>query len=575
MKQSILLYVHLLITSFLVSRLCSPAVAQQVLHLDPTGRSSDERPDLLKEKVPSPPPTLVLPPPPPEKKEEELALGRVFVRQIHVTGSTVLSAEELMRICAPYTNRTLDNHDLEMLRRELTITYVEKGYVNSGALIPDQVVSDGVLWIHLREGRLEEVEVEGERWFRESFIRDRLLIGSDRPLNISSLQSRLQLLQEDHRIERINAALKPGVRPGEALLQVRITEKNPWGAWFLLNNYQSPTVGAEQGVMTLAQENLTGRGDILGITYARSEGLDPEIDTHYSLPLNPRDTTVSLSYRKNDYTVVEEPFEPLQIVSKTDIYGVSVRHPLFRTPNRELAFALMGEFIENRTFLLAEPFSFSLGPEQGKSRVTALRFSQEWIARSQTRVLAARSRFSLGLDALGATSRPAGIPDGQYLAWLGQFQWAEILHPSSIQLIARIEVQLADDSLLPVEQMAVGGRYTVRGYRENQLVRDQALLASLETRIPLVKDALLADYLDIAPFLDYGRGWNKDLPTPPLQSISSIGLGLRWGITLMRTPVRLQSQFEIYWGYPLREVDDPGHTLQDHGIHLQLLLRIY
>ncbi|MBP1741047.1 MAG: putative Surface antigen, partial [Deltaproteobacteria bacterium] len=555
--------------------LCSPVAAQQVLHLDPSGRSGDERPDLLKEKLPSPPPTLVLPPPPPEKKGDELALGRVFVRQIIITGSTVFSEEELTKISVPYTNRTLASPDLETLRRELTITYIEKGYINSGALIPDQVVADGVLRIHVNEGRLDDVEVEGEKWFQESFIRDRLLIGSDQPLNIFSLQARLQLLQEDHRIERINAELKPGVRLGESLLKVRITETNPLGAWFALNNYQSPTVGAERGLVTVAHENLTGRGDIFRFTYGRSDGLDPEIDTYYSLPLNPRDTTIALAYRKNDYTVVEEPFEPLDIVSKTDIYGISLRHPVYRTWNQELALTLMGEYIENRTLLLGEPFSFSPGAELGKYHVTAFRFSQEWMNRSQTRVLAARSRFSLGLDALGATIRKAGIPDGQYLAWLGQLQWAEILNPSSIQIIARMDVQLATDSLLPVEQMAVGGRYTVRGYRENQLVRDQAVLASLESRIPLVKSFSLADYLDIAPFVDYGRAWNKDLPTPPTQSISSIGLGLRWGVTLVRSPVRVQSQFEIYWGYPLRDVDHPENNLQDDGIHLQFLLRIF
>ena len=566
---------QLLMTSLLVFHLCSPVAAQQVLHLDPSGRSGDERPDLLKEKLPSPPPTLVLPPPPPEKKGDELALGRVFVRQIIITGSTVFSEEELTRISAPYTNRTLASPDLEMLRRELTITYIEKGYINSGALIPDQVVADGVLRMHVNEGRLDDVEVEGEKWFQESFIRDRLLIGSDKPLNIFSLQARLQLLQEDHRIERINAELKPGVSVGESLLKVRITEKNPIGAWFALNNYQSPTVGAERGLVTLSHENLTGRGDIFRFTYGRSDGLDPEIDTYYSLPLNPQDTTIALAYRKNDYTVVEEPFEPLDIVSKTDIYGISLRHPVYRTWNQELALGLMGEHIENRTLLLGEPFSFSPGAELGKYHVTAFRFSQEWINRSQTRVLAARSRISLGLDALGATIRKAGIPDGQYLAWLGQFQWAEILNPSSIQIIARMDVQLATDSLLPVEQMAVGGRYTVRGYRENQLVRDQAVLASLESRIPLVKSFSLADYLDIAPFVDYGRAWNKDLPTPPIQSISSIGLGLRWGVTLVRSPVRVQSQFEIYWGYPLRDVDHPDNNLQDDGIHLQFLLRIF
>jgi hemolysin activation/secretion protein len=138
-----------------------------------------------------------------------------------------------------------------------------------------------------------------------------------------------------------------------------------------------------------------------------------------------------------------------------------------------------------------------------------------------------------------------------------------------------MDLQLATNPLLPVEQMAVGGRYTVRGYRENLLVRDQAFVASLESRIPLIRNTPLADFLYLAPFVDYGRGWNKDLPTPPLKSISSTGLGLRWALTFISSPFNLQSQFEIYWGYPLRDVDIPENDLQDDGIHLQFLISIF
>ena len=44
-----------------------------------------------------------------------------------------------------------------------------------------------------------------------------------------------------------------------------------------------------------------------------------------------------------------------------------------------------------------------------------------------------------------------------------------------------------------MEQIAVGGMRTVRGYRENQMVRDNALISSLELRIPLLRTALGAE----------------------------------------------------------------------------------
>ena len=208
-----------------------------------------------------------------------------------------------------------------------------------------------------------------------------------------------------------------------------------------------------------------------------------------------------------------------------------------------------------------------------------MRIAQEWVYRTQNQVLAARSRFSVGVDALGATINPAGEPDGQFFAWLGQFQWVRLLGILDTQLIFRSAVQLAAESLLAPEQIAVGGRYSVRGYRENTLVRDNAFLASLEGRLPLVRNVRWADFLELAPFVDYGRAWNTDLPTLDPKDIWSVGVGLRWGLTISEPAptyfVPLRAYFEIYWGHPLRDVPTVGGDLQDDGIHLQFIFGAY
>lgn len=548
--------------------------AQQALpRVDPTGRSGDRRPDLLEEELPpSPPPSLKLPPPAlPKGEGQELFLEKVFVRKILVTGSSVFTPEELSEITAPYENRSLTSEDLESLRRALTLHYVNAGYVNSGAILPDQVIKEGVITFQIVEGVLSQISVEGNRWFRESYIRDRLAAGAGPPVNVNPLQQRLQLLQQDNRIRAIHAELRPGVKPGEAVLKVNVEEKTPFYAWFAFNNYQSPSVGAERGLLTLAHQNLTGRGDILSLTYGRSEGLNPQIDVWYMLPVTVHDTTLLLRYRKNDYAVIDEIFAPLDTKSESDIYEVTLRHPFVRTLNHEFALALTGESLQDKTFLLGEPFSFYPGVDNGESRVTALRFSQEWTYRTQQEVVAARSRFSLGINALDATIHSShSLPDGKFLAWLGQFQWARALKTWDMQFLFRTDAQLSDQPLLPLEQIGVGGRYTVRGYRENLLVRDQALIASLELRVPIIQNTPWAEYLQLVPFSDYGYAKNRDLPTPDPKSIYSVGLGLRWGVPLMKSPAELKLDFEFYWGYALKSMSTPDHNIQDDGIHFQL-----
>ena len=117
--------------------------------VDPTGKSG-QPPGPLKEEFqrPHPPPSPVLPivPLPPEGEAPKKPGGvQVFVRDIMVTGNTVFSDAEINQVTAPYKNRTLATEDLERLRLALTLLYINKGYLTSGAIIPDQDVQAGVV----------------------------------------------------------------------------------------------------------------------------------------------------------------------------------------------------------------------------------------------------------------------------------------------------------------------------------------------------------------------------------------------------------------------------------------------
>jgi hemolysin activation/secretion protein len=539
---------------------------------DPTGRSG-EQPSIQREGLqPALPFVPILPPlPTPEPRELESLPGlRVFLREVRVVGSSVYSPEEIGEITRPYLNRTVTHEDLEALRLALTLLYVNAGFVNSGVVLPDQRVVDGVVTYEVIEGRVTDIEVQRTQWFRSSYLQRRLALGTAPPLNVNALQERFQLLLEDQRIRRLNAELQPGLRPGEARLKVQVEERLPYRLGVEFNNHQSPSVGAERGLLTAEHLNLTGNGDILWLQYGRSRGLDPLLDFRYALPVSAQDTLLSLQYRKNAYVVVEEPFNRLDIDSKSEIYGISLRHPVRRTRDVELALEVTGERLSNKTSLLGEPFTLSPGAEQGKSVVSAVRFAQEAVYRTAEQVIAARSRFSVGVNALGATvNREPELPSGKFFAWLGQFQWVRRMPVLDSQLLLRADAQLTPDPLLALEQFAVGGRYTVRGYRENTFVRDNAVVVSLEARFPIVRNARWADYLELAPFFDYGKAWNSNPPGDRAQDISSVGIGLRWGGSIP-AGIPLRTQLEIYWGYPFRNINGGNGNLQDKGIHLQL-----
>ena len=538
-------------------------------------RPGDFRPT-LPEPGTLPEAPVELPPgvPAPEEKEplpedEKVPYGiRVFVKEIRLTGNTVFSAEELKELTAPYEDRIVTSSELEDLRVALTHHYIQHGYINSGAVIPDQKVVDGVIQMVIVEGRLTEIEVAGNKYLNSDYIKDRLELGAGPPLNVKDLQERIQIMLESPVLETMNSELRPGDKPGEANLFSLVKEGPRFQFIPVIDNRLSPSLGDVRVLPQVYAYNLTGRGDVFSGAVGVGKGLTNPY-ANWAIPLNAHDTTLTLLADYTDSEIKEGPFEDLDIKNKTRTFGFRLSHPFYRTPSTKFSMALGMDLRKSESELLGEDFSFTPGVQDGEVKASIIRFSQDWSNRGPKQVLAARSMFSLGIDAFDATTNSGDLPSGEFFAWLGQFQWARLLGEDWGQLIFRANVQLTNDALFSMEQYAVGGALSVRGYRENQLVRDYGYDASLEYRYPLVKDASGRSILTLAPFLDAGGARNNELPNGPNpDDIYSAGLGLRWDPT-----PRIHAQ--VYWGYAFRDVENDQDSLQDDGVHFLVSANLF
>ena len=551
--------------------------------VDPGGRSR-EVPSLKDEpEGPKPAPMEPAAPMPPAEGQEALPLVKVFVREFRFEGHTVFTTQDLQAVAAPYRNREVTTEDLESLRTAVTLLYIQRGYATSGAIIPDQAVTEAVVRIQIIEGTLADINVEGARWLWPGYYRRRIALGAGPPVNVYTLQERLQLLQQDPRVQRINAELRRGVAPGQSELNVRVSESRPFKAWLEFNNFQSPAVRGERWLATLAHESLTGNGDRFQFTYGQSvpmnntTGVLPLINVSYVLPITAYDTSLAIAYRRSDFNIVTEPFRALGIEGHTEIFGVTLQQPVYRTLNHHVNLGVQGEYLYNKNLLLGQPFDFFAGYQNGVANVAALRFLQDWTYRTQDSIVGLRSRFSVGLDVLDATINSGPVADGRYFSWVGQLQGLHRFEQyAGTQLLGRVDLQLTNDRLFPLEQMPIGGRFSVRGYREISLLRDNAFLFSIEPRFPIARWLFGAreDLIQIAPFFDYARAWAAKGSTEAPKSLMSVGVGLRTAFLPNN-----QGYFEIYWGYRLRGsgANDPPYittgNLQDHGIHLQVVLQ--
>ena len=537
----------------------NPLLAQIPTPKIPPGVLEPTRPSLPP--LPSAPPATVAPvlTPPPQTLPVPAAGAKTKVRRVEVLGSTVFSAAELNAAVASFIGKDATFEDLLAIRAAITDLYTSRGYTTSGAFLPSQDVTDGVIKIQVVEGELERIEIHGLRHLRSSYVRDRLRLATQSPVNLTRLEAALQLLQRDPLLTKVQAELTAGTATGLSVLNLNLKEAPQITSTLVVENRDSPSIGEVGGTALVTEKDLLGLGDRLSADIGFTAGVR-NYDISYDIPLNARDGTLSLRYANNNNQIIEQPFAPLDINGRDQTYALSFRQPVIRTPNTELALSLSADMRQSQTFLLKNiPFSFSEGPQNGRARVNAIRFSQDWVKRSPNQTLAARSQFSLGLGVLGATVNNTG-PDGRFFSWVGQVQLVRALAQDTL-LIARAGLQLTPNSLLPLEQFSIGGIDTVRGYRQDQQVGDNGFVGSVELRLPIVRDRI--GLIQLAPFLDVGKIWNHGGANVVPSTLAGAGLGLRWQID----PV-FSASFD--WGIPLNRVNNRGNSLQDNGIYFSI-----
>ena len=500
----------------------------------------------------------------------------ITVTEFEFTGNTVFSSEELAEkftIRLTNTDKPIPLSRLLQIAADVANLYNEQGYSTTGAIVSIPLTTrqkkKGKVTIMVIEGELEKepkvIALDGSRL--NSYVRSRLGIEPEEPLNVDDLQEALQLLQLDPLIESISARLSAGSDTGKSILEVEYLGAPTFNPQVFLDNGRSPSVGSFERGVILRKANLLGLGDGISLGYINTDGSD-RLDASYELPFNTSNGSLRFNYVQNDSKVVEPPFDDLDIESESRYYELTLRQPVIRSVKertfQELAFGLTGFWRKNESSVLGMPFPLTPGADDGgETRIFALRFLTDWTLQNAQEVIALRSEFSLGLDAFNSTvnrqiSGVEEIPDSQFFAWRGQAQWVRILDEGT-SLLIRANAQFAE-ALLPSEQFSVGGLGSVRGYRQDQLLTDNGLFTSVEVRRTILQISEGQGRLQLIPFIDYGRGWNSsERSNPETSSLASFGVGLQW---------QQGDDFtaRLDYGIPLIDVDSRDRTWQENGI---------
>ena len=491
------------------------------------------------------------------------------VKAFQFTGNTVFSDQQLDDMGQTYLEQSIGVSELFEYRDRITKAYVRKGYLNSGAVLPAQEVQDGVVRIEIVEGVLSDVRASSDGHLNTEYVVDPLRVAAGGVVNVFKLEEQLQLLQQDVRIQSINARLEPTDVQGQAILNVDVTENLPYDFVAEITNHYSPNVGAEGVKLSARNDNLSGSGDQMFAHFEKTLGY-LKGSLKYSQPFS-RLASINVAISASKSSVVDTNFKALDIEDLSQTVRLSFLRSRYLDASRRFDWHVSGFYQHGQTFLLGEPFSFDVGREDGELSVQGVRLGGDWIQRERNQVLTLglSTSFSFALsedddddDDEGEKTVFVGAPNGQAIVINSNIQWARKLSLLSARLFARLDMQLSNAPLYGIQQFSLGGNASVRAYRENLIVRDNGAVGSMELRVPVLLRT--GTSVSFAVFADGGTTWQTGRINNGPRALASVGGGVV-------ATLHKKTHMSVYWGKALREVSTVGKSsLQDQGIHFSI-----
>jgi hemolysin activation/secretion protein len=494
---------------------------------------------------------------------------------VRFSGNTVFNDKQLEEVAKPYFDKYISLAELEELRFRLTNFYVEQGYINSGVLIQEgQEVKGGIVNFKIIEGKLQQIRITGNKWLRPGYLKYKIRPIPEEPFNTNILQDNFRLLLQDPLIKQLNGKISPSANPGEAILDLDVTRAKPYSLFFTVDNARNPNTGSEQASLEGNIRNLTGFGDYLSATGFKSEGTT-EFLAHYEFMIL-YEMKISFDYNIAESETINDFLTDngFQVDSEFQSYELSIsgeKKTLHKLTGWGVSFALK----ESTTYLMGMPFSFSAGAEDGVSKASVFRLFNVYQKSNQNSALALRWTLSYGLTALGATDHghlniysSRDFPDSEVASILAQSQYARYFGEKFGKAILRADLKMCNDKVLSIDKFSIGGAGTVRGYRENEVVRDNGAIVSAEWQYPLWNKHENHHSMLFAAFIDGGAAWNYDDHVGD-KLLWSIGGGIIWNYKIFDA--------QLYYAQGMEELPEKKgeKNLQDDGIHFKLSTKIF
>ena len=470
-----------------------------------------------------------------------------LLEKIKYEGNTVISEEELQKLGLEILGEDIFFDELLEVCSKVTNLYHSKGYLTSYATVPPQRIVDGVATIKIIESKVGELNVEGEKWTREWYLKNIIMgkagLREGDVFNAKSLQRAMKEINREDYVQVQTEVERTAEETQNTAITLNVRDRFPVNLGFTFDDYGRSYTGAERVSFLVGMDNLTGLGDKIYGGTILSSGATGWM-AGYSLPVSPYGTRFSFDFT-DSHVRLGGPYKAAGIKGNAQSYFFKLTQPLIQNAKTDLFLYTGYDFVNASTSMfngIGRDYLSDYHLHVWRTGLYGMTDDDygRWIG-------------NLGIDfGLSGSDKVGSDADTTFFKLTANATRVQRLFARSMGVV-RVGGQYSPNTLFAAEQMFLGGPYTLRGYQPAEVIGDYGLSGTLEYRTPVPFLDKVWPWLDerlrLAAFYDWGWIGSNGGITYPSRFLQSVGFG-----TYMNLANWLTAQIGV--GFPI--MDDYG-----------------
>lgn len=454
------------------------------------------------------------------------------INRFDVRGNTLLPAQTVDSLVAPYLGKQRDFADVMKALEALEAAYHARGYQLVRIDLPEQELDHGTVVLNVVQTKISNIVIEGNSHFDDANIRRSLpALQEGQTPDLKAVSKSLKLANENP-AKKVTMRMKSTEPDDEVEATLAVVDESIWRTTVSLDNTGVPSTGRTRAGVVLQNANMFGLDHVMSLQYTTTLEEPSRVGVYgvgYHVPLYALGDSMDFyaSYSDVNAGTVTAGIFDIAVSGKGSMYGARYNQNLATVGNYEskLMYGIDLKEYKNSMQLL--------GVELGADitvRPLSVGYQGDWALANGSFGFVTTLLHNISGGTNGHQSDFDKVRFDAKANYTALRVAANLTQALPEQWLARaiINGQYTKDALIPGEQFGAGGAASVRGFLEREVANDSGITGNFEVyTAPLCGSSKWS--CRALAFYDHAYlTRNHSLPGEfSTISINSVGLGLR------------------------------------------------